>query len=184
MSERRLAPYLAAVVALVLAGLVAILVVNRGDSADSAATPLLGNPAPAVRGEYVDGTPFELGRRKGSWVVLNFFTDNCVPCIAEHPELIEFVEQQRALGTDGAEFVTIVQQSEPDEVDAFFAKYGGGDWPVVYDTANEFSIEFGVFQVPETWIIDPEGFVRGRIITAVEADDLSAVIADWQRAAA
>lgn len=176
---RRLAPYLAALVALVLAALVAMLVVNRGGNGESARTPLLGQPAPAAHGTLADGSPFELSRRKGSWVVLNFFTDDCAPCIAEHPELIEFVDQQRALGTRGAEFYTVVQHSTRAEVETFFAERGG-DWPIVYDDADAFAIEFGVVQVPETWIIDPVGTVRGRIITTVEADDLSATIAAMQ----
>jgi len=185
MSERRIAPITAGAVAVVLAVLVVILFVNRGESGDSAATPLLGNPAPAARGELDDGTPFDLSRRKGSWVVLNFFTDDCVPCIVEHPELIEFVDQQRQLGTAGAEFYTIVQNSTPAEVDTFFAERGGaGQWPVVFDNDNEFSIEFGVFQVPETWIIDPAGFVRSRIIVPVTADALSATLAQMQGGAA
>ena len=142
---------------------------NRTASAD---TPLLDQPAPPVAGAFEDGSPFELSRRKGSWVVLNFFTHNCVPCIQEHPELIKFVAQQRSLRDDGAEFYSIVQNSTREEVDAYFEKYGG-DWPVVYDDNYEFQLEFGVVQVPETWIIDPNGVVRGRAIGEVDSEWLS-----------
>jgi cytochrome c biogenesis protein CcmG/thiol:disulfide interchange protein DsbE len=158
-----------------------MLLVNRGTDADSAETPLLNRPAPAVTGTFADGTTFDLSRRKGSWVVLNFFRHDCVPCIVEHPELIEFVDQQRALGTQGAEFYTVVQHSTRDEVDAFFAERGG-DWPVVYDDDFAFQVEFGVAQVPETWLIDPNGFVRGRIITTVTADNLSRTIQSMREA--
>ncbi len=102
----------------------------------------------------------------------HFFTHNCVPCIREHPDLIEFVDQQRSLGVDGAEFYSIVRDSTHEEVDAFFVERGG-DWPVVYDTDFEFVNQFGVALVPETWIIDPNGFVRRRIISEVRADELS-----------
>ena len=34
----------------------------------------------------LDDESFDLARRKGSWVVLNFFNSTCVPCVAEHPE--------------------------------------------------------------------------------------------------
>jgi cytochrome c biogenesis protein CcmG/thiol:disulfide interchange protein DsbE len=178
---RRLAPYLAAAIAVVLGVLVVVLALNRGPTGDTADTPLLDNPAPAATGVLADGTPFDLSRRKGSWVVLNFFTHDCVPCIAEHPELIEFVEQQRALGSQGAEFYTVVQHSSREEVDEFFAERGG-DWPVVYDDEFAFQTGFGVAQVPETWIIDPTGVVRGRIITTVEADDLSLTIQRYREA--
>jgi cytochrome c biogenesis protein CcmG, thiol:disulfide interchange protein DsbE len=79
------------------------------------------------------------------------------------------------LGNDGAELYTIVRDSTRDEVDAFFAAHGG-DWPVVYDPNYEFTNDFGVALVPETWIIDPSGVVRARIITQVTAEGLGALI--------
>lgn len=171
-STTRVAPWIAGLLAVVIAALFVVLLVNRGAPADSADSPLLGNPAPEVHGTLADGSDFDLSRRKGSWVVLNFFRHDCVPCIVEHPALIEFVGMQRALGTQGAEFYTVVQESTREQVDEFFAARGG-DWPIVYDDEFEFQIEFGVAQVPETWIIDPDGTVRARYITTVEAEDLS-----------
>lgn len=167
--SRRVAPIVVAAIAVVLGLLFWVLLSAGGDRGPSAATPLLDQPAPAVVGAFDDGTPFELSRRKGSWVVLNFFTHNCIPCIREHPELIEFVDQQRGLGSQGAEFYSIVQTSTRNEVEAYFAEHGG-DWPIVYDERYDFQLEFGVVQVPETWIIDPNGVVRGRWIGEVDAD--------------
>lgn len=158
-----------------LAALFVMLLVNRGTPADSANSPLLGNPAPDVQGRYEDGTTFDLSRRKGSWVVLNFFSHDCVPCIVEHPALIEFVDTQRALGTQGAEFYTVVQNSSRQQVDEFFARYGG-DWPIVYDDEFAFQIEFGVAQVPETWVLDPNGTVRRRYISTVDAAELNSAL--------
>lgn len=172
--RRRVAPLVAGAVALVLAVLFAVLMIAE-PSSDSAETVLLDRAAPAVFGEFDDGTPFELSRRRGSWVVLNFFTSTCIPCRNEHPELIKFVEQQRSLGIDGAEFYTIVQNDDPDDVAAFFAEFGG-DWPVIFDVDYSFQNGFGVAQVPETWIIDPNGIVRGRVISEVSAEFLSTSI--------
>ena len=174
-APRRIAPYVVAVVAVLLAGLFVVLLTANPSSGETAASPLLGNPAPDVSGVYEDGGSFELSRRKGSWVVLNFFTHDCVPCIREHPELIEFVDQQRALGVDGAEFYSIVRDSTREQVAQFFAERGG-DWPIVFDDRYEFVNGFGVALVPETWIIDPNGFVRRRYISEVTADGLSAVV--------
>ena len=173
-----------AALAVVFAGMFWILAPADANDPASAATPLLNQPAPASVGQFADGTPFELSRRKGSWVVLNFFTHDCVPCVREHDELIEFVGQQRALGLDGAEFYSIVQNSTPEQVEQFFAERGGGgDWPIVYDTDFEFQIDFGVVQVPETWIIDPAGIVRGRVISELEsADVLSTAIQSLREA--
>ena len=172
---RRVAPYIAGGVAIVVFALFIVLLTADKGRQESAASPLLGNVAPDSEGTLADGSPFELSRRKGSWVVLNFFTHNCVPCIREHPELIEFVKQQRALGNDGAELYTVVHNSTTDQVDDFFAERGG-DWPVVYDPEYSFSNEFGVSLVPETWVIDPSGVVRARIITEVTAEGLGVLI--------
>jgi cytochrome c biogenesis protein CcmG/thiol:disulfide interchange protein DsbE len=173
--RRRLAPLVAGAVAVVLVGLFVVLLtadVSQGESADS---PLLGKVAPDVAAEYDDGSPFVLSHRKGSWVVLNFFTHDCIPCIREHPQLVEFVDQQEALGAEGAEFYSVVRDSTRSEVDDFFAERGG-DWPIVYDVDYEFVNGFGVPLVPETWIVDPNGVVRARFISEVTAADLSAAL--------
>ena len=181
-ARRRVAPVVVGAVAVVVIGLFWILAQADGPDEASAETPLLDAPAPDVRGEFADGTPFELARRQGSWVVLNFFTHDCVPCIREHDELVRFSEQQRGLGLDGAELYSVVQNSTVEQVDDFFA-VRGGDWPVVYDTEFEFQIEFGVVQVPETWVIDPNGIVRGRVISELEsADFLSSSIQGFREA--
>lgn len=182
-ASRRVAPYVVAAIAVVLAGLFVVLLTANPSSNETANSPLLGNPAPAVSGVFADGTSFELSRRKGSWVVLNFFTHNCVPCIREHPELIKFVDQQRALGVDGAEFYSVVRDSTPEQVAEFFAERGG-DWPIVFDDRYEFVNRFGVALVPETWIIDPNGFVRRRFISEVTGDGLSALLQALREGAA
>jgi cytochrome c biogenesis protein CcmG/thiol:disulfide interchange protein DsbE len=172
MGRRRVAPYVVILVAVVMAGLFVLLASADPARNQVAATPLLDRPAPTAIGTTADGRTFDLSRRKGSWVVINFFTSTCIPCQREHPDLIEFVEQQRGLGTAGAEFYTIVVDDTVEAVERFFAREGG-DWPIVYDTDGRFAVAFGVAQVPETWIIDPNGIVRGRVISQVTAEFLA-----------
>lgn len=174
--QRRVAPLVVGAIAVVMVGMFWIMATADNSRHESAATPLLDRPAPEAIGVLADGTPFDLSRRKGSWVVMNFFSHNCVGCIVEHDELIEFVRRQRELGAAGAEFYSIVRESTRDEVDEFFAERGGGDWGVVYDDDYSISNAFGVVLVPETWIIDPNGVVYARWITTVTADELEAVI--------
>lgn len=168
---RRVAPYAVIVVALIMAGLFAMLANANPARNTTAMTPLLERPAPTAIGMTAQGMEFDLAHRKGSWVVINFFTSTCIPCQREHPELIAFVEQQRGLGIQGAEFYTIVVDDTREAVERFFAAEGG-DWPIIYDTDGRFAVAFGVAQVPETWIIDPAGIVRGRIISEVTAEFL------------
>lgn len=181
--RRMVAPIVVGLVSIVVVALFAVLVMADSSRDSTAGSPLLGNLAPDVTAEYDDGSMFNLSHRKGSWVVLNFFTHDCVPCIREHPDLIAFVDQQRALGAEGAEFYSVVRDSTRDEVADFFAARGG-DWPIVYDTEYEFVNGFGVAQVPETWVIDPNGFVRRRYLGQVTADGLGATLQAMREGAA
>ena len=170
--RQRLAPFVALAVAIVVAGLFVVLAGADATTNETAETPLLDQPAPEAVGQRADGTAFDLARRKGDWVVLNFFQSTCVPCQQEHPDLVRFAEQQAALA-DGAGLYTVVYDDDRDDVEEFFAAEGG-DWPVVYDDDGSIAVAFGVSKVPETWIIDPTGVVRGRIISRVTADFLGA----------
>ena len=152
-------------VAVVMAGLVLLLLRTDGEAGVGARSPLLGQPAPAVVTNTIDDEPFDLARRKGSWVVFNFFNSTCVPCIAEHPALVAFAEDEAAR-TDGAEMYTVVNDDSDDAVRAFFAA-NSGDWPKLRDGDGAIAVAFGVAKVPETWIIDPNGFVRLRIMGSV-----------------
>lgn len=168
----RVAPFVALAVAVVLAGLFVVLMGAKPSTDETAETPLMDRAAPEAVGTLGDGSIFDLARRKGDWLAVNFFQSECIPCQQEHPELVRFAEQQAALGADGARLVTVVFDDSKADVDAFFAAEGG-DWPVVFDEDGSISTAFGVSKVPETWIIDPGGFVRARIISRVSADFLS-----------
>ncbi len=179
--RRPVAPWVALAIAIVMIGLIVVLIGADPNGGSSAESPLIGRPAPEAIGELDDGTTFDLSRRKGSWVVLNFFTADCVPCIQEHPDLIEFVDQQRALGPNGAEFYSVVVGDTRADVEEFFEERGG-DWPIVYSDRDDFSVAFGVAAVPETWIIDPSGVVQLRLISKVSAEQLSVTMQQFREA--
>lgn len=173
-SRGRFAPFVAMVLAVVVGGLFWTFVAAEPNRNETADTNLMDQPAPDAVGEFADGSRFDLARRKGDWVILNFFQSSCVPCQQEHPELVAFSAQQSAT-PDGARLFTIVYDDDPADVEAFFAERGG-DWPVVYDTDGSIAVGFGVSKVPETWIIDPTGVIRGRIISQVTAAFLTTQI--------
>ena len=170
--SRPVAPWIALVIAIVLTGLFVVLVGADSNGGDQDAdSPLLGRPAPEAVGTLLDGSGFDLSQRKGSWVIINFFRADCQPCIAEHPDLVDFVAQQETLGIQGAEFYSIVVNDTREDVEEFFAKRGG-NWPVVLEH-EQIDVSFGVALVPETWIIDPSGVVQVRIISRVSGETLS-----------
>ena len=173
-TSRRIARNVSLGVALVVGAFFVVLAVSKPRTDTDISTPLLGQPAPEVVSGLVGGGEFDLSRRKGSWVVLNFFNSTCVPCINEHPELVAFDKEQSAL-RDGAELVTIVNDDTDDAVAAFFEK-NGGDWPKVRDPDGTIAVSFGVARVPETWVIDPAGFVRVRYAGEITSNELTARI--------
>lgn len=177
--RRRIAPLIVGVVAVVMAGLFVVLVGADADKSESADSPLIGRPAPEATGTLDDGTSFDLARRKGSWVVLNFFDPECIPCIQEHPELVQFSKDQESLGIEGAELYSVITRGEKQEIDAFFAEEGG-DWPAIYSEFDEFPVAFGVAAVPETWIIDPSGVVQLRLISKVTAAQLNQILQQFR----
>lgn len=174
--RRRTAPWIALGVAVVLAALFVVLAgADRSGGDSTASSYLIGRPAPVVRSTTLDDQPFDLSRRKGSWVVLNFFDSDCVPCRQEHPELVRFAEQQREPGAIGAELYTVVNDDSDANVRAWFAEHGG-DWPIVRDDDGSIFVSFGMAQIPETWIIDPTGIVQARIPRDTTAAEITAVI--------
>ncbi|HSB88296.1 MAG TPA: TlpA disulfide reductase family protein, partial [Ilumatobacteraceae bacterium] len=178
--RRRLAPFISLAVAAALAALFIVLANSKSDHPDVASSYLLGKPAPAVVSATLDGKPFDLSRRKGSWVVLNFFQSSCLPCKAEHPELVAFAAQQAGI-SDGAELYTVVKDDSNANVSKWFAEQGGS-WPIITDDDGSIATAFGVAKVPETWIIDPSGIVARRIITTVTADFLATELQQLRQA--
>jgi cytochrome c biogenesis protein CcmG/thiol:disulfide interchange protein DsbE len=173
-TKLRVAPFVAVAVALVVAGLFVVLVGSDPPNDETAQTNLMDQPAPEAQGALADGSTFQLSRRKGDWVILNFFQSSCVPCQEEHPELVDFVTRQQAQ-PGGARFYSVVWDDSRENVEEFFAREGG-DWPIVFDDAGAISVAFGVTAVPETWIIDPGGVIRYRTISTVTADSLGATL--------
>jgi cytochrome c biogenesis protein CcmG/thiol:disulfide interchange protein DsbE len=172
--RRRVAPWIALGVAVLLAGLVVLAAGGSGGDNETADTPLLGQAAPVVRTTTIDGESFDLSSRRGSWVVLNFFGTWCPPCRREHPELVRFADAQEAQGT-GVELYTVINNDDAGTVRAFYEE-NGGDWPVLRDDDGGIAIDFGVAKVPETWIIDPDGVVRLRVISEVTAEGLTSLV--------
>ncbi len=173
-SPRRVAPFIVLGVTAVIAGLFYILIGAKTNEAETADSPLLGRPAPVVQTTTLDGKPFDLQRRKGSWVVLNFFNSTCVPCVQEHPELMKFATEQAQL-SDGAELYTVVWDDNRGAVQKFFAD-NGGTWPILNDDDARIEVAFGVAKVPETWIIDPNGFVVSRHLGGTTDDQLTRLV--------
>ena len=177
--KRRVAPYVAAAVGAVVIAFLIVLAVSSPSESTVSTSPLLGQPAPVVKSTTTDDEPFDLARRRGSWVVFNFFNSTCVPCRQEHPYLLSFYDNQATASTP-AELYTIVNDDSDGAVEAYFAE-NGGEWDKVRDDDGAIAVAFGVAKVPETWIIDPNGFVRLRILGALTENFLDEQVARLQQ---
>lgn len=169
----RTAPIAATGAGIVVLALLAVLVLSTSRDLPETATPLLLKPAPDIVAPTYDDGNFVLSRRRGSWVVLNFFNSTCVPCKREHPELVKFHENQQSLG---AELYTVVNDDQESAVRAFFDDNGGG-WPIIKDDDAVIAVDYGIAKVPETWLISPTGLVVERFTGQVTAELLATTIA-------
>ena len=161
MRSEYLVKVISSVVALVLVLLLWVLLIFKPDDGQVARSPLLGQPAPSIVTATIDDQPFDLQRRKGSWVVFNFFNSTCVPCINEHQLIVDFAKRE-ATNDNGAEIYTVVNDDSDGAVRDYFSK-NGGDWKKLRDENGAIAVAFGVARVPETWVIDPNGLVRLRV---------------------
>ena len=171
--RKRIAPFVAIPVAVVM-GLLVVLLANGNSATDRLSkSPLVGKPAPAIEGVTLSGDSFALSRLRGQWVVVNFFGSWCTPCIQEHPELVEFSDRHK--GARDAAVVTIAFSDSPTNVRKFFQERGGS-WPVLAQDTNGIAVAYGVIKVPETYLVAPSGLIVAKLIGGVTADQLDNLI--------
>jgi len=160
----------AVAVAVLLGALVFVLFGAEPSTNKLADSPLLGKFAPALTGE-----DFDIVDDAGKWVLVNFFATWCTPCVGEHDDLVAFSNTHAVAGD--ATVVSVVFSDTQQNVDAFFAK-NGGDWPVVLDEDGRIATDWGVTGVPESYLISPDGVVRAKIVSGVDAATLEKLLAE------
>ena len=173
--KRRIALWVSVPVLVVILALVVVLATSEQSDSRTAASPLLGRPAPPISGETLAGGTFDLEEARGQYVLVNFFATWCVPCVREHPELVNFERRHRAAGD--AAVVSVVYDADSDTVRAFFAD-NGGDWPVVTDPDGRIALQYGVSGVPESYLIGPDGTVVAKLVGGVTSSGLDRVLAE------
>ena len=152
-----------AAVAIITIFLVVILATSES-GVERVRTHLVGEVAPPISGEAIDGSFWSLDEVRGRWLLVNFFSTTCIPCVEEHPELLSFSENQPV--DTGVRVVSVAFDDDPLSVEAFFEK-NGGEWPVLTRDTNRISVDWGVVAVPESYLVSPAGFFSAIIVGGV-----------------
>jgi cytochrome c biogenesis protein CcmG/thiol:disulfide interchange protein DsbE len=172
--RRRPALWGAVAAGVALALFVVVLATREPATNRAVDSPLLGKPAPELAGDSVlDGDTFDLRDEEGRWVLVNFFATWCEPCRKEHPELVRFSQDHQV--ADDARVVSVVFEDQADDVERWF-RDNGGDWPVVDSPDGSIVVDWSVSGVPESYLIDPSGGVRAKIVGGVDAEKLDELL--------
>ncbi len=151
--------------------LVAVLVVGLHRDPQAIPSPLIGQPAPAFSLPLFDGGAITNTTYRGRVVVLNFWASWCYPaCYQEAPELQRAWERFQGRGI----MVVGINIQDREQAARQFIREFGQTFPNGQDSTGKISINFGVYGVPETFILDPQGRVVYKHVGAITAQ----IIAD------
>ena len=108
-----------------------------------------------------------LASLKGKPVVINFFAYWCVPCRQEHPVLMKLAQ------TDKIALFGIAYEDKPEDSARLLAQLGNPYQRVGIDRDGRTGLNFGVYGVPETYVIDASGHIRKRFVGPLSATDVN-----------
>lgn len=140
-------------------------------------SPLVGGPMPDLTLNYLEQEgALTFSDLKGEILVVNFWASWCFPCRLEHPALTSAAS---AYADQGVHFVGISYQDKAEAATRFLDELGRGDnYSYVKDDDSRAIVELGVFGVPETFFVDANGIIRGRVQGEVTAVILGNAIED------
>lgn len=130
-------------------------------------SPLVGEPLPDLELELltpdgIRGETLALADLKGGVLIVNFWASWCFPCRSEHPALTAVARDYR---DDGVSILGVVYQDRVGEAAGFLDElgWGGANYHYVLDPDSRGAVEFGVFGVPETYFVDADGIIVGKV---------------------
>ena len=155
-------------VPLIVFAALALLFLIRLYAGDPSRVPsaLIGRPIPAVALEPLpglaqDGQPvpgLSDADLKGRVTVVNVWASWCAPCRQEHPALIELAKNP------SIRVVGINYKDNPENARRFLGQLGNPFAAVGVDPSGRTAIDWGVYGVPETFVVGPDGAIRHKHI--------------------
>lgn len=171
------------------AALVALLSVGLGLNPQDVPSPLVGKPAPAFQLHVLAAPDKTLGPKdmQGKVWLLNVWASWCISCRAEHPVLVQFSRDNKIpliglnykeVRGDG-EFDMSKLDAEQESKLAFqrasqwLAQHGNPYTLTLMDLDGRVGIDYGVYGVPETYVIDKAGIIRMKHTGPIDPEVLS-----------
>jgi len=154
----------------VAASVPALALLGFGLTRDPRMVPsvLVGKPAPAFALRTLGGDSVRLADLRGRVVLLNFWASWCTVCVAEHALLVEADQRWH---DQGLRVVGVVYEDSAGSAADWMRGHGGG-WPVLLDPGSRTAIDYGLFGVPETFLIDRTGRIAYKQTGPVTAETL------------
>lgn len=152
-----------------LAALVAVFAFNMDRDPSLVRSVLINKPAPqfslpAVAGTGKDG--FDTAALAGEVTVVNVFASWCIPCRDEHP-LLEVLKERA-----GVRLYGLNQRDAAENAVAFLTELGNPYDRIGADSDNRVSIDWGVYGVPETFVVDAKGVIVFKHVGPITPDSL------------
>lgn len=152
---------------IILVALVAVFALSMDRDPALIRSVLIDKPAPTfVMAEVPElGVPgFDTAALKGEVTVVNVFASWCIPCRDEHPLLVALkkITDVRLFG--------INQSDAPENARAFLSELGNPYDAVGTDRDRRVSIDWGVYGVPETFVVDAQGIITFKHVGPLTPD--------------
>ena len=156
--------------------LAAVLAVGLKRDPREVPSPLIDKPAPKFALVRLDDATktIRLDDLRGKAFILNVWASWCVACREEHPVLLEFAKK-RMVPIYGLNY----KDTRP-EAAGWLASFGNPYDASLFDEDGRVGIDFGVYGVPETFVIDGNGVIRlkhiGPLTPEVLADKIEPLL--------
>ncbi len=154
---------------LIFAVLVVFLWVGLSLNPREVPSPLIGKPAPAFQLARLDDPARSVSEKdlRGQVWLLNVWASWCVSCMEEHPVLLQF-SKAGVVPIYGLNY-----KDQRDAAQAWLSKNGNPYTMSIADPEGKVGIDYGVYGVPETYVIDKAGVIRFKQIGPVTPRVLS-----------
>jgi cytochrome c biogenesis protein CcmG/thiol:disulfide interchange protein DsbE len=159
--------------------LLAALLFVRLYAGDASKLPsaLIGQSAPPLNLAGVDGAEglADADLRQGHVSVVNVFGSWCEPCRYEHPNLMALAADEELKGK-GVVVYGIAQKDSPENVRRFLGTLGNPYAKVGLDADGRGGIDWGVYGVPETFVVRGDGTIAYKFVGPMTAGELAAEV--------